>query len=136
MMRFVQKTFLIGCLTLFAVFALASCSLFTTTIDKTDSGSIQNLNVGDLFVIRLEGNASTGYEWVRGAPASLEGSPLEIVKENDYQTLGTPTPGAPGEFIFRYRAIRPGTVTLEFEHRRPWEAATPIDGYSVTVWVQ
>jgi len=100
MMRFVQKNFLIGCLTLFAVFALTGCSLFTTTIDKTDSGSIQNLNVGDLLVVRLEGNASTGYEWVRVAPASLEGSQLEIVKENDYQNLDTPMPGAPSEFIF------------------------------------
>jgi len=136
MMRFVRKSFLIECLTLFAVFALAGCSLFTTTIDEIDSGSIQNLDVGALLVIRLEGNASTGYEWVRVAPASLEGSPIEIVKENDYQDLGTPIPGAPGEFIFRYRAMCPGTVTLEFEHRRPWEATTPIDGYSVTVWVQ
>ena len=109
MMRFVQKTFLIGCLTLFAVFALTGCSLFTTTIDEIDSGSIQNLDVGNLLVVRLEGNASTGYEWVRVAPASLEGSPLEIVKENDYQDLGTPIPGAPGEFISRYRAMRPGT---------------------------
>ena len=109
MMRFVRRFFLIGCLTLFATFALAGCSLFTTSLDETNNGSVQNLDVGDLLVVRLEGNALTGYEWIRAAPASLEGSPLEIVKESDYQNLGTPMPGASGEFIFRYRAIRPGT---------------------------
>ena len=117
---------------------LCGCSLFTTTLDESDFGSIQALDVGDLLQIRLMGNASTGYEWVRVEPVSFAETPLEIVKEVDYRTLGCQLVGAPGEFVFRYRAMRPGTVVLGFEHRRDWEpeAEEPIDTYSVTVWVR
>lgn len=121
---------------LFAVVGLMGCSLFTVTVDNDDSGSIQRMNVGDLLVVRLAGNASTGYEWIRVAPASLEGSPVECVEESEYQILGIEPVGAPGEFVFRYRAMRPGTLRIGFEHRRPWEAGAPIDSYDVTVWVR
>jgi len=134
--RIRYRSVITGCLALLAVLGLAGCSLFTTTVDVSDNGSVQQLKVGDLFVVQLEGNASTGYEWVRVEPVSLEGSPVDIVKESEYQNLGTPIPGASGEFVFRYRAMRPGTVTLGFEYRRPWDTDDPIDSYSVTVWVQ
>ena len=119
---------------LLAIFGLFGCSL--VTVDEADFGSIQKLDVGDLLVIRLMGNATTGYEWARSKPASLEGSPIEIVKEGDYQTLEYQLVGASGEFVFRYRAMRLGTVTLEFEYRRPWDPEDPIDTYSVTAWVR
>ena len=123
-------------LAFFASVGLIGCSLFTTTVDDDDSGSIQRLSVGDLLVVRLMGNASTGYEWVRVSPASLEGSSIESINENEYQILGIEPVGAPGEFVFRYRAMRPGTLTIKFEHRRPWDTDEPIDSYSVTVWVR
>jgi predicted secreted protein len=127
---------MIGCLALLIAVSLMGCSLFTTTVGNEDSGSIQRMDVGDLLVVRLMGNASTGYEWVRVEPAALEGSPVEIVKESEYQVLGVEPAGTPGEFIFRYRAMRPGTVTIGFEHRRPWDVGEPIDSYTVTVWVR
>ena len=123
------------CATSLVVLGLVGCSLFTTTVDDADNGSVQQLTVGDLFVVQLEGNASTGYEWVRVEPASLEGSPIAVVKESEHQN-DIPMPGAPGESMFSYRAIGPGTVTLGFEYRRPWDTNDPIDSYSVTVWVQ
>jgi predicted secreted protein len=63
---------------------LYGCTLFTITLDESDFGSIQALNVSDLLQIQLMGNTSTGYEWVRVEPASLAGTPLKIVKEGDY----------------------------------------------------
>jgi len=120
----------------FALLGLCGCSLFIITIDESDVGSIQTLDVGDVLQIQLTGNASTGYEWVRSEPASLAGSPLESVKEGDYLTSGCQLVGEPGKFIFRYRAMSPGTVMLGFEHRRPWEPEDPIATYSVTVWVR
>ena len=127
---------IIGCLTLLVAVGLMGCSLFTITVNNADSGSIQRMNVGDLLVVRLMGNASTGYEWVRVEPASFEGSPVEAVKESEYQILGIEPVGTPGEFVFRYRALRPGTVTIGFEHRRPWDTGDPIDSYTVTIWVR
>jgi predicted secreted protein len=126
--------FVVICLVV--LFGLSGCSLFTTTIDESDVGSIQRLDVGDLLVIRLIGNATTGYEWDRTVPVSFVESPVEIVEEGGYQTSECQMVGAQGEFIFRYRAMRPGTVVLGFEYRKPWEANDPIDSYAVTVWVR
>jgi len=123
-------------LTLLVAVGLAGCSLSTVTIDLSDHGTIQRMNVGDLLVIRLMGNATTGYEWARVTPETLDSSPIDPIDESGYQTLGTEPVGAPGEFIFRYRAIRPGTVRIKFEYRRPWEANESIDSFEVTVWVR
>jgi len=119
-----------------ALLGLCGCSLFTITLDRSDFGSIQTLDVGDLLRIQLTGNATTGHEWVRVEPVSFAGSPLEVVGEGDYRTLECQLVGVPGEFIFRYRAMRPGTVVLGFEYRRDWELEELIDTYSVTVWVR
>ncbi|MBU1048941.1 protease inhibitor I42 family protein [Candidatus Bipolaricaulota bacterium] len=136
MIKRTQQHAIVGCLALLAVLTLAGCSLFTVSLDETDRGSIQRLEVGDLLVIRLMGNASTGYEWTRVAPETLDASPIKIVTESEYHPLGIEPIGAPGEFVFRYRAMQPGTVALRFEHRRPWEPDESIDSYTVTVWVR
>ena len=114
---------------------LTACSLLTLVLDESDSGTIRSMDVGELLRIELDGNASTGYEWIRTQPASLEGSPLVSEKEGDYQPLGVQPVGGPGTFCFRYRAMQTGTVTLAFEYRRPWEPDDPIDTYTVTIWV-
>jgi len=119
-----------------AAFGLVGCSLFTVEIDESSAGSIQRLDVGDLLVVRLSGNATTGYEWARVEPTAFDDSPVQIVEEGDYQADACGLVGAPGEFVFRYRAMQQGTVTIAFEHRRPWETDQPIESYSVTVWVQ
>ena len=118
------------------LFGLVGCNLFNTTVDEADFGSIQTLAVGDILLIQLMGNATTGYEWARVSPSSLEGTPLDVVGEGDYQPLGCEAVGGPGQYTFRYRAMRLGTVVLEFEYRRPWELEDPIDSYMITVWVR
>jgi inhibitor of cysteine peptidase len=104
-------------------------------MDQSDSSSIQSLRVGELLIVRLAGNATTGYEWARVEPQAFDGSPLEIVQEGNYQADACGLVGAPGEFIFRYRATSLGTMNLVFEYRQPWEPDHPIETVSVTVWV-
>ncbi len=116
--------------------SLSSCSLFTTILDESDAGSLQSLRVGESLQIELAGNASTGYEWARVEPASLDGSPLQAFVEGEYRECPNPSVvGEQGTFIFQYRAAQPGTVVLRFEYRRPWEPDDVSDTYSVTVWV-
>jgi len=105
-------------------------------VGEAELGSIQVLDVGDILLVQLIGNATTGYEWTRVSPASLEGTPLDVISENDYQTLACEAVGGPGQYTFRYRAMRLGTIVLEFEHRRPWEPENPVDSYAITVWVR
>jgi predicted secreted protein len=118
------------------VLGVSSCALFTTILDESDTGSLQSLRVGETMQIELNGNATTGYEWVRDEPASLDGSPLQAIKESDYRACNDPNiVGQGGAFVFRYRAAEPGTIVLHFEYRRPSEPDVVADTYTVTIWV-
>jgi len=116
---------------------LAGCRLFPVVVTDADAGSIHAVDVGDTVEVRLPGNASTGYEWIRTAPDPLDGHPLEIIEEGAYKvgTSGIHPVGEPGEFRFRYRAVDHGTMTLVFAYRRPWEPE-PIEVLSFVVWVR
>ncbi len=124
-------------LTCAGVFAalLPGCSLLPVILDMSDNGAVRSIEVGDTLEIRLEGNASTGYQWVRVEPTSFGDGPLEIVEEGTYRPEDPGVCGGPGVFTYRYRAVVSGTATLSFVYRRPWEDET-IDEYSVITWVK
>ncbi len=116
--------------------AVCACSLFTTVLDNADDGALRQLDVGDVVAIHLQGTPSSGYEWVRVAPESLEGGPLDVLSEGETQDADSGLVGAPCTFVFRYRALRPGTLVLTFAYRRNWEPDSAADTYSVTLWVR
>ena len=113
---------------------LFGCMFTTLRLTPPDSGTIQPISVGDCLEIRLPGNITTGHEWVRISPESLDGSPLQIIREGDYDAIDSGLVGSPGHFAFEYRAIAQGTVVLELAYKRPSEE--PIDSFSVVVWVR
>ena len=118
---------------------LAGCMFATLRLMPPDSGTIQPISIGDRVEIRLPGNAATGYEWVRTSPESLDGSPLDIIREAEYDAVDSGLAGSPGHFTFEYRAARQGTVTLEMVYQRPWQETPddePIDSFSVVIWVK
>ncbi|GAC1606314.1 MAG: hypothetical protein NVS3B6_19350 [Pseudarthrobacter sp.] len=84
---------------------------------------------GELFVIELPANPSTGYQWSVGqVPAALE-----LVEEHvTPATTGTTAAGvlAPvgsgGLHTFNFMANETGETELQFELKRVWESE-PID---------
>jgi len=66
---------------------------------------------------------------------AFEGAPLSPLDEGKYERLGS-APGSPGLYTFRYAAVDPGTVTLRFLYRRPWENEPPLDEVEFIVWVR
>ena len=126
---------LFACLLLLSLL-LCGCGFGVETVTLTleTEGGIQAVSLGALVRIRLEGNASTGYAWMRVTPESILGCPVEALQEGAYITA-TDLPGSPGVFAFDYHAMQRGTVTLEFEHKRTWEEDA-IDTFAVTLWVR
>ena len=114
---------------------LSGCWLLPVSIDETADGTVRSVEVGDEILIRLSGNVSTGQQWIRQSPASLEGTPLEAVSEGEYELDDPDVCGGPGDFLFRYRATTSGTVELLFEYRKPWEDE-PTDTFSIILWAQ
>jgi inhibitor of cysteine peptidase len=85
--------------------------------------------------ITLEGNPTTGYAWVAtetGEPTlRLEGEP-EYVEGNTDQTLV----GGGGQYVFRFVGVEKGTAAIELVYQRSWEAADPLDRFSLEVTVK
>lgn len=73
------------------------------------------------FVVKLEGDPTTGYNWTYSA------EPSGIVKQvtSDYVSEDTGLVGSDGEFVFVFEGVKEGDVQLVFEYAREWEEDTP-----------
>jgi inhibitor of cysteine peptidase len=76
---------------------------------------------GNVLVVPLAGNPSTGYVWQ--VKPSAEGI-LTPRGEADF-AAPSDAPGAPGYEIFTFDAAGAGDVTLTFTYSRPWDETTP-----------
>jgi len=106
------------------VVALASCGdddateSAVRTFTEADSGEEVLVEPGDRFDLRLESNATTGYSWVLDEAST--GDVVELADEA-YIEPDTDALGAPGEQVFTFEAVEPGTTTLRLEYVRPFE---------------
>jgi len=89
-------------------------------LDLTEQENGKDLRVdrGDLLVFRLPANPSTGYGWSYSAskPGFLrqEG---EVLREKGSNGLV----GAPITEVGRFKAVRRGSLAINFAYARPWE---------------
>lgn len=74
---------------------------------------------GDVFALRLESNASTGYSWRLASPP--DGTIVRPAGNCYVQADSGRPPGAPGSEVWTFRAAGRGRATIELEYVRPWE---------------
>ena len=87
------------------------------------------LGEGQVLVVSLEGNPSTGYIWqVEEEAARILRQVGEIEFEPESNLLG-----APGTQTLRFKAVEAGQTTLKLVYRRPWEEVEPASAFSVQV---
>jgi C1A family cysteine protease/PKD repeat protein len=99
-------------------------------VTERDNGRAVDLG-GDVLVLNLESNPSTGYGWqVRGLDA-------RILRQLDATEWLPDTPGklgGPGTEVLRFAATGRGRATLDLVYARPWEtAAAPAKSFSLEV---
>ena len=100
--------------------------------DEESDGQTIALREGDLLLIALLGNPTTGYEWeIEEEP---DGDILERIQGLDYHP-DSDLMGAGGTFYFRYRAVTAGHGILTFSYRRPWEAGPAEKTIVLTIFV-
>lgn len=94
-----------------------------------DSGAEIALKLDGEFEIALDDQPSTGYGWDVVAGVDDVGDPgrREVLssvlafRPQAASADGEPPPGAPGQVVWRFRAIRPGSGLLRLDYRRPEE---------------
>ena len=77
--------------------------------------------VGKEFVIALDANATTGYEWQLAKP--IDDSLIKLV-HSEYVPDKTGLVGSGGKSIWTFKAVRAGRVQISFKYIRSWEKNT------------
>jgi len=132
-----MKTALLSLLTLlFTLGMLAACAPAAanpTRISAQDAGKTIELKTGDILIVSLEGNMTTGYSWV---PAPQD--PVLLKQVGDVQvTPSSDLIGAPGLLATQFQAVATGQTTLRLEYKRPWEEnVLPEKTFEVTLVIR
>lgn len=90
----------------------------TMTFNETNNGQTALATLGDTFEVKLESNASTGYQW---SVAKQDTEALEAEGEPKYVRPAHSLPGSPGQQVFRFKIKQVGETKLELHYTRPWE---------------
>ena len=92
-------------------------------VDDSHSGEEVNVDAGNLLIVTLESNPTTGFTW-RLAEITDE-AVLEQVSQN-FEPPGAGAPvGAGGKEVWTFKALEKGESTISMEYQRPWEEDTP-----------
>jgi inhibitor of cysteine peptidase len=121
-------------LTLLAV-SLAACqsSNRSTKLSEQDAGKTITLNTEDTLIIELDGNITTGFDWI---PAPQDPVLLDLLGESNV-TPESDLLGAPGKIVLQFQAVAPGETVLHLDYKRSWETDVAAEkSFEVTVVVK
>ena len=81
--------------------------------------------------IEMQGNPTTGYTW----DYTIEDESIIRLEQKTKYLGSRKTSGAPSLFTYTIISLKPGTTTITFEYKRPWEdkPAEKTQTYTVTV---
>jgi len=105
-------------------------------VDEKDADSQVEIEQGQILVVTLKSNPTTGYSWevVETQESILQQMGEAEFKQSD--TGGPPLVGVGGWEIFRFKAISAGQTSLKLVYHRPWEEGVePINTFSIEVVV-
>lgn len=105
-------------------------------LDEEHNGGSVELNPGQMLVVSLASNPTTGYSW---EVADCDEAVVKQVGEVEFAIAGDedpPPPGTGGTETFRFETVGSGQTTLTLVYYRPWEEGVePLGVYSVEVVV-
>lgn len=116
------------------ILLLTACGPAGAKLTADENGSKIEVKAGDLIVVSLAGNPTTGYTW---EASNLDTSFFEQVGETEFKSDNPGLAGAGGTLTLTFKAIRSGTAALTLVYHRPWETdVEPLDTFTVTVTVK
>ena len=96
----------------------------TIELDEKANATTVAATVGQLIIVRLRGNPTTGYSWYL---KEIEGEAIEQVGKVKYVPRKVPRGivGSGGTFVATFRAAKPGEAAVLMVYVRPWEKKKP-----------
>lgn len=116
----------IHCVILYSILLAGWTSGAQLDLNEGDNHKEILLKRGDLLVVHLPSNGSTGYSWsvVNSLPGKLQGLGKPTLQQSN-KSGGRSLIGAGGIEAWRFRAVVPGQTTLTFSYARAWEKEVP-----------
>lgn len=102
----------------------------TVELSKADNGKTIELQNGDILMLTLVGNPTTGFTWEAQPP--LDNTVIKSSGDPKYQADSN-LAGSGGKLTFTYQAVKAGQVNLSLVYHRPWESVAPADTFLVTI---
>lgn len=103
------------------------------TLTQANTGKTYKVNPGDVIVIQLKENPTTGYRWA----IDKSDDAILAFQSSDFAVTPGAGIGGGGTRTFTFKADKPGTVHLELKQWRSWVGDSSIIGhYDVTIQVQ
>lgn len=106
-------------------------------LNSDNSGTTVSAGVGDLVIIELKANMTTGFSWEADPEAD---DALLVLKSNEYRTFSQLNPevqplvGQSGMATFTYQVVDTGTAEISLVYRQPWEKEVePAKTFHVTI---
>jgi inhibitor of cysteine peptidase len=104
-------------------------------VNEDNNGGQFELERGQILVVTLESNPSTGYKWELAEQYESILLQLGEVEFKSSDTGDPPTVGAGGWEIFRFRAVSAGQMPLLLFYQRSSEDAEPLNTFIIQVTV-
>jgi inhibitor of cysteine peptidase len=102
-------------------------------ITAQDQGGTLEADPGDVVVIRLEENMTTGYGWEVGA---MDSSLVELL-DSEYAEAPGIALGRGGTRTLRFRTRSSGSERIQLRLQRPWESEdAAVEHFEVTIRVR
>lgn len=121
------KYLLLAVAALAVVSAVAVSAVFFDGSDDSEAGpvivadtEVIDTKVGEEFTVSLNGNVTTGFDWVVKDSCGLE-LKKDWYAQND--AGDPPRCGVGGVHHFVFVAEKPGTYELKFDYQRSWEGS-------------
>lgn len=92
-------------------------------LTAADSAAPVVLSVGDVVLVNVEANPSTGYGWIVDQAAAA--GTIEQIGEPSMALSNPGAVGGGGTQTWRFRAVATGQGELRMDYRRAWEKDVP-----------
>lgn len=117
-----------------AMLVVACTGTTEVRVDAGNDGGTVEVAQGADLVVALEGNPTTGFDWV--VVGTLP--PQLTAKGDTLESSAAPgAVGAGGTRAFTFAGVAPGTGVLKMEYRRSWETTVPpLQTYTLNVVVK
>ena len=121
----------LGCLALGPGCDDRSSDSSAVVVAQSQNGETVALAKGDVLVVELAGNPTTGYEWT---VAQIDSAYLRLAGST--YTADSSAIGSGGTYVFRFEFLRAGRTVLGLVYRRAWETTAADQMFTLTVDVR